>query len=862
MRWPFRRRAAEPGTGGEPATAGEIAGGSAGGAAQAAGGSGTGLALAGDPGAGSVGGAAQAAGGRLAGGGVPGGSASAGHVVRPPARQWATLPAIPTTIPLASPLVVGPAPVVPPLRLADRRGTTTVEAPVGSVTGLARPVVRAPETAVPVQPVDVAPPPMPRRAARPVPAETPTLVDAVDAYVGEPRVPAEPYRAPGWLRFMPDWAKQAQAQAIPGLPATPEPPDLPAPAMPDLIVAEPPSFLPPELRNPPKADNPPQAELPPRVAEAVAPVAETLTPQPVRRRPNLGQSRRLGLGAPIAKPDLVHPEEPPPIVDGTVETPQEPPPPPAAPARVVAEPAPGPEPALAPEPEPVGREPEERPVVRQTPPAVPPVADVTPTPAVPSPATGPQAQPGPVPSAKPVAATYRATAELRPAPRRERPRATVVDRVPPALASEVRGRQQADVSEVPVYRGPKVGEAAKSRGARAFAAGGAVFLPDEAGPVDSPRARGLLAHELVHAVQQRTLGNRLPAPDSPLGQRLEADAQAAERFYGGEAGAPEPPPLVHAPVPAPAPEPSPDPDPDLTAVAQLATELTAAPAPTQPAATSLNSPFDTATTEAVDRIATESARHVVAEWTNPRLQQGHARQQTAHHEHTAASGRTPGTFNAPARREHLIAARLAAHNSSLAPGALPLTHLSSEELTAIDHQVANEAALHGATGHPTHSTHSSHSGHHRPSATPSSQPPEQRYAANSSEAWMHAVTGMNMNYGFGEQGVTARVGSKESWFGSRTNDHRPVGRRLADQAGLINAGTATQFDTDTWWQPEEDEQSGDEDTDTQDRDNAVSSMDDAELDELATRLYDRLRSRLRTELLVDRERAGLLTDFR
>jgi len=39
-------------------------------------------------------------------------------------------------------------------------------------------------------------------------------------------------------------------------------------------------------------------------------------------------------------------------------------------------------------------------------------------------------------------------------------------------------------------------------------------------------------------------------------------------------------------------------------------------------------------------------------------------------------------------------------------------------------------------------------------------------------------------------------------------------------------------------------------------------IDDIDLDELAVRLYDRLRSQLRRELLVDRERAGLLTDFR
>jgi ribosomal protein L12E/L44/L45/RPP1/RPP2 len=38
--------------------------------------------------------------------------------------------------------------------------------------------------------------------------------------------------------------------------------------------------------------------------------------------------------------------------------------------------------------------------------------------------------------------------------------------------------------------------------------------------------------------------------------------------------------------------------------------------------------------------------------------------------------------------------------------------------------------------------------------------------------------------------------------------------------------------------------------------------DDIDLDELGHRLYDRIRSRLRLELLLDRERAGLLSDFR
>lgn len=37
---------------------------------------------------------------------------------------------------------------------------------------------------------------------------------------------------------------------------------------------------------------------------------------------------------------------------------------------------------------------------------------------------------------------------------------------------------------------------------------------------------------------------------------------------------------------------------------------------------------------------------------------------------------------------------------------------------------------------------------------------------------------------------------------------------------------------------------------------------DRELDELSGRIYDRIRTRLRTELLIDRERAGLVTDLR
>jgi hypothetical protein len=45
---------------------------------------------------------------------------------------------------------------------------------------------------------------------------------------------------------------------------------------------------------------------------------------------------------------------------------------------------------------------------------------------------------------------------------------------------------------------------------------------------------------------------------------------------------------------------------------------------------------------------------------------------------------------------------------------------------------------------------------------------------------------------------------------------------------------------------------------------AVGSHKDPErdMDELAGKLYDRIRTRLKSELLVDRERAGFLTDLR
>jgi hypothetical protein len=45
-------------------------------------------------------------------------------------------------------------------------------------------------------------------------------------------------------------------------------------------------------------------------------------------------------------------------------------------------------------------------------------------------------------------------------------------------------------------------------------------------------------------------------------------------------------------------------------------------------------------------------------------------------------------------------------------------------------------------------------------------------------------------------------------------------------------------------------------------DAGAGARSETELDELAGRLYDRIRSRLRMELLVSRERAGMATDLK
>ncbi|WP_406191540.1 MULTISPECIES: DUF4157 domain-containing protein [unclassified Streptomyces] len=256
----------------------------------------------------------------------------------------------------------------------------------------------------------------------------------------------------------------------------------------------------------------------------------------------MGQSRRLGLGAPLTQPPgeapLTHPaEEQHSDSDDDAEE----------------EPAAGPPPAPAPQPA----------AARETP-AAPQPAAARETPAAPQPAAAREA---PAALRHPPAARETATAaptapvvryQPGPTPVQPQPHAQVVlppadppgvERVPPAVAATFQASYHTDISRVPVFRGPEAATEARSRNTRAFSRGGAVFLPADEGPLDSPRARPLLGHELVHVVQQRTLGAALPHPHTPHGQALEAQARAGEGVLSAGAGpAAGPAELMHSPA--------------------------------------------------------------------------------------------------------------------------------------------------------------------------------------------------------------------------------------------------------------------------------------------------------------------------
>jgi hypothetical protein len=113
----------------------------------------------------------------------------------------------------------------------------------------------------------------------------------------------------------------------------------------------------------------------------------------------------------------------------------------------------------------------------------------------------------------------------------------VTQKVPASLVNAFQAVYGADVSDVPVRRGRAVSRQAVRFDAAAFSRDGAVYLPDAAGTLNQAVAGTLLAHELTHVVQQRTLGSALPSEASPEGRALEEQALATQRWFLGSAAA-------------------------------------------------------------------------------------------------------------------------------------------------------------------------------------------------------------------------------------------------------------------------------------------------------------------------------------
>lgn len=327
-------------------------------------------------------------------------------------------------------------------------------------------------------------------ARRPADATGPLTV-ASDEYVGPPQVAAEPYRAPRWLRATPPAmpAPAAQAPAIPEVREDGGVPDWLKGPGPVLASWTSPARLPAQLAQVAEAG---EDAAPSGTAGTVSPS----TASGHRRRANLGESRRLGLGAPFSRPP------------GESFTPPR-----------------ATEPAASSD--------------RQGPPPAPAGALV--------PVPGGEPEPGPAAVA---AALYRAAVQGAPAPPALR-HVNRVEPVPGEVAGAFRSAYGADVSRVPVLRGPRVAAEARQRGSRAFARGGAVYLPDEEGPLHAAPGRSVLSHELMHVLQQRALGRSLPDERSAHGLALEAQARRAESLLGGSVSAP--PALTHPPA-APGPD--------------------------------------------------------------------------------------------------------------------------------------------------------------------------------------------------------------------------------------------------------------------------------------------------------------------
>ena len=120
------------------------------------------------------------------------------------------------------------------------------------------------------------------------------------------------------------------------------------------------------------------------------------------------------------------------------------------------------------------------------------------------------------------------------------------DRAGEPLAPDVRSfmeaRLDAEFGDVRIHTGPAAAALCDAMGARAFTLGSTIAFADDQYAPDSSDGLLLLAHELVHVLQQRATTRHSPAADIAIGDPRdpcedEADRLAAEALAGGRRSA-------------------------------------------------------------------------------------------------------------------------------------------------------------------------------------------------------------------------------------------------------------------------------------------------------------------------------------
>ena len=629
----------------------------------------------------------------------------------PPA--WRSLPALQPTVALRAPALLRPG--LPELSGTQRLPAAPARpapgsAPSGRVTGLAsaRQVAPAaepaPRPALPDPPVRLVAPVRDRPAA-----SRQELLHATDSYVGAAQEPAQPHRAPAWLRAL---SQVSAAQAIPGLP----------PSLAALPIQG-------------------GGQQPRRPSTGSA-------PQPVGRAV---PTRRAGLSAPLLAPTdqpLSTVDDPLPLPDRSAPAIARPPDD-LGPGQAGGSAAAGGQPA--------GRRGRAR-------------GGLGPPQLVP-PDPGPLAGPGAAAAAPPGAP------------------AAAHASVPLDLAQALRSAYGTDVAAVPIRQGEAARQAVAQQQARAYTIDGEI-VDGTAQPAADPRAhRALLAHELVHVVQQRDLAGALPAEHSPAGAALESDAVAVEHaVLTGRAL----PPLGHRRGGSGAP---------VAARLQRAPLVYATPPATTPSAdtTTPAAPAAPPTPAAPAPPATPSAATPAAATSTPA---------------GAATTTGPGATSSPPS----FGTRMLDFTKSVGSGTEGvLLDFVGVQGSVFDHFLPQSGSGSGGG-----------SGPGGPSGGGPGQHGQQHTPATFGERMGNAGIDTSRDVG-GVFGDFLGIDSDE--LHRRAGEHSGGGG--VDPAHPLAESGRPQI-----------------------------HHDDLDLDSLATHLYDRIRSRLRMELLLDRERAGLLIDFR